>query len=314
MNLRESETVEVGELVLAIGNPFGVGQTVSSGIVSGLARSGAAQGSGRGYFIQTDAPINPGNSGGALVDVSGRLIGINTSILTRSGGSNGIGFAIPASLVRQFVAQAKAGYTKFQRPWAGMSGQPLTPELATGLGVNLTAGMVITALHNHSPFKAAGFTVGDVIEAVQGQAVTTPAEMMYRLSVAGIGTNADVTRVNSEGRKNILVGLAAAPDDPPRKVIEFDRRDFLPGLIISSINPAVQAELQLPWDSKGFVVIDPGPLAVRIGLKAGDIILEANGRQLRTGNDIDEFLRQNSRRGAILIQRGSRQIMLRFRL
>ena len=117
---------------------------------------------------------------------------------------------------------------------------------------------------------------------------------MYRLSVAGIGTNADVTRVNSEGRKNILVGLASAPDDPPRKVIEFDRRDFLPGLIISSINPAVQAELQLPWDSKGFVVIDPGPLVVRIGLKAGDIILEANGRQLRTGNDIDEFLRQNS--------------------
>ena len=137
---------------------------------------------------------------------------------------------------------------------------------------------------------------------------------MYRLSVAGIGANADITRVNSEGRKNILVGLAAAPDDPPRKIIEFDRRYFLPGLIFSSINPAVQAELQLPWDSKGFVVIDPGHLAVRIGLKAGDIILEANGRQLRTGNDIDEFLRQNSRRGAILIQRGSRQIMLRFRL
>ena len=314
LNLRQSETVEVGELVLAIGNPFGVGQTVSSGIVSGLARSGAAQGSGRGYFIQTDAPINPGNSGGALVDISGRLIGINTSILTRSGGSNGIGFAIPASLVRQFVAQAKAGYTKFQRPWAGMSGQPLTPDLAKGLGVDLTAGIVITALHNLSPFKAAGFAVGDVIGAVQGQPVTTPAEMIYRLSVAGIGANADITRVNSEGRKNILVGLAAAPDDPPRKIIEFDRRDFLPGLIISSINPAVQAELQLPWDSKGFVVIDPGPLAVRIGLKAGDIILEANGRQLRTGNDIDEFLRQNSRRGAILIQRGSRQIMLRFRL
>ncbi len=314
LNLRQSETVEVGELVLAIGNPFGVGQTVSSGIVSGLARSGAAQGSGRGYFIQTDAPINPGNSGGALVDISGRLIGINTSIMTRSGGSNGIGFAIPASLVRQFVAQAKAGYTKFQRPWAGMSGQPLTPNLAKGLGVDLIAGMVITALHNLSPFKAAGFAVGDVIGAVQGQPVSTTAEMMYRLSVVGIGANADITRVNSEGRKNILVGLAAAPDDPPRKIIEFDRRDFLPGLIISSINPAVQAELQLPWDSKGFVVIDPGHLAERIGLKAGDIILEANGRQLRTGNDIDEFLRQDSRRGAILIQRGSRQIMLRFRL
>ena len=314
LNLRESETVEVGELVLAIGNPFGVGQTVSSGIVSGLARSGAAQGSGRGYFIQTDAPINPGNSGGALVDISGRLIGINTSILTRSGGSNGIGFAIPASLVRQFVAQAKAGYTKFQRPWAGMSGQPLTPELANGLGVDRTAGMVITALHELSPFRAAGFKVGDVVAAVQGQAVTTPAEMQYRLSVAGIGTNADVTRVNSKGRNDISVELAAAPEKPLRKITEFDQRDFFPGLIISSINPAVQAEMQLPWDSKGFVVLDPGPLALRIGLKAGDVIREVNGRQLQTGDDIDEFLRQNSRSGAILVQRGSRQIMLRFRL
>ena len=314
LNFRDSETVEVGELVLAIGNPFGVGQTVSSGIVSGLARSGAAQGNGRGYFIQTDAPINPGNSGGALVDISGRLIGINTSILTRSGGSNGIGFAIPASLVRQFVLQAKAGYSRFQRPWAGMSGQPLTPELARGLGVDLTVGMVITALHELSPFRAAGFKVGDVVVAVQGQAVSTTAEMLYRLSVAGIGANADVTRVNSEGRSDILVELATAPEYPPREIIEFDRRDFFPGLIISSINPAVQAELQLPWESKGFIVIDPGPLAVRVGLKAGDIIREANGRQVQTGYDINEFLRQNNRRGEILIQRGSRQIMLRFRL
>ena len=314
LNLRDSETVEVGELVLAIGNPFGVGQTVSSGIVSGLARSGAAQGSGRGYFIQTDAPINPGNSGGALVDTSGLLIGINTSILTRSGGSNGIGFAIPASLVRQFVLQAKAGFSGFQRPWAGMSGQPLTPDLAKGLGLDLAAGMVIIALHELSPFRVAGFKVGDVVAAIQGQAVTTPAEMMYRLSVAGIGTHADVTRVNSEGRTDILVELATAPEYPPRKIIEFDRRSFFPRLIISSINPAVQAELQLPWDSKGFIVIEPGPLAVRIGLKTGDIIREVNGRKVQTGNDIDDFLGKNNRRGEILIQRGPRQIKLRFRL
>ena len=109
LGLRESDTVQVGELVLAIGNPFGVGQTVSSGIVSGLARSAGARGRAGGYFIQTDAPINPGNSGGALVDVNGALIGINTSILTRSGGSNGVGFAIPADLVAAFVAQSKAG-------------------------------------------------------------------------------------------------------------------------------------------------------------------------------------------------------------
>ena len=180
-----------------------------------------------------------------LVDTSGLLIGINTSILTRSGGSNGIGFAIPASLVRQFVLQAKAGFSGFQRPWAGMSGQPLTPDLAKGLGLDLAAGMVIIALHELSPFRVAGFKVGDVVAAIQGQAVTTPAEMMYRLSVAGIETHADVTRVNSKGRTDILVELATAPEYPPREIIEFDRRSFFPGLIISSINPAVQAELQL---------------------------------------------------------------------
>ena len=120
LDLRPSDEVQVGELVLAIGNPFGVGQTVSSGIVSGLARSGASNGSGRGYFIQTDAPINPGNSGGALVDMSGRLIGINTQILTRSGGSNGIGFAIPSDLVRAFMDQAVEGNDSVSAPLGGI--------------------------------------------------------------------------------------------------------------------------------------------------------------------------------------------------
>jgi S1-C subfamily serine protease len=118
----DSEALQVGDLVLAIGNPFGVGQTVSSGIVSGLARSALQVGDGTGYFVQTDAPINPGNSGGALVDMAGRLVGINTAIVTRDGGSNGIGFAVPSDLVAVVVAQALAGETAFRRPWAGVSG------------------------------------------------------------------------------------------------------------------------------------------------------------------------------------------------
>ena len=123
--LREDEAVAVGELVLAIGNPFGVGQTVTSGIISGLARSGTADGSGRGYYLQTDAAINPGNSGGALVDINGSLVGINTSILTRSGGSNGIGFAIPAAFVREFLRQAKSGVKNLNSLGLGVFGQQL---------------------------------------------------------------------------------------------------------------------------------------------------------------------------------------------
>ncbi|MDG1936550.1 MAG: trypsin-like peptidase domain-containing protein, partial [Paracoccaceae bacterium] len=157
LGFRDDKTVEVGELVLAIGNPFGIGQTVSSGIVSGLARSGTALSDGRGYFIQTDAPINPGNSGGALIDVAGRLIGVNTAILTRSGGSNGIGFAIPASLVKQFVLQAEAGFREFQRPWSGLIGRTLGGDIADSLGLQTRKGLIITAIHPRSSFLVAGF-------------------------------------------------------------------------------------------------------------------------------------------------------------
>ena len=199
LTLRDSDTVDVGELVLAIGNPFGVGQTVSSGIVSGLARSGTAAGAGQGYFLQTDAPINPGNSGGALIDINGDLIGINTRILTRSGGSNGIGFAIPTNLVAQFVAQAKAGNDSFQRPWAGASGQPVDADMAESLGMDRPGGIVISSLHTASPLRKAGLAPGDVILAVDGQPVNTGSEMIFRMSVAGLGSEADLT-VLQKGR------------------------------------------------------------------------------------------------------------------
>jgi S1-C subfamily serine protease len=175
----------VGDLVLAIGNPFGVGQTVSSGIVSGLGRSALSLGSGRGYFLQTDAPINPGNSGGALVDMQGRLLGVNTAILTRSGGSNGVGFAIPANLVAQVLAQAQAGATRFVRPWAGVAGQAVDAAMAEALGLPGPEGVVLTELHPQSPFAAAGLQPGDVVLSLGGQPTNTPQEVMFRLSVAG---------------------------------------------------------------------------------------------------------------------------------
>ena len=314
LTFRNSETVEVGELVLAIGNPFGVGQTVSSGIVSGLARSGTARGDGRGYFIQTDAPINPGNSGGALIDMAGQLIGINTSILTRSGGSNGIGFAIPASLVRQVVIQAKGGQNRFDRPWAGLRGQALTAELAQNLQISNTLGMIIIAIHPKSPFHRAGFVVGDVITAVDGKSVGTPAEMLYRLSVAGIGGTAQITRVTAKGSDVLSVGLISAPDVPERKITKFDERSFFPDLVVSSINPAVEAELNLPWGSTGLVVVESGRTAASIGIRRGDLLLSANGQDLTRAKDIDVILSSGGRRGMLLVQRGAQKVSLRFRL
>ena len=152
LDLADSDLAEVGDLVLAVGNPFGVGQTVTSGIVSGLARAGD-MGRGRGYFIQTDAAINPGNSGGALVDIEGRLLGINTSILTRSGGSNGIGFAIPSNLVAQYVEQARAGATAFARPWSGIEVQSVDASLADAMGLPAPRGARDTGAAPRKPLR-----------------------------------------------------------------------------------------------------------------------------------------------------------------
>ena len=314
LDFRDSDTVEVGELVLAIGNPFGVGQTVTSGIVSGLARSGGGAGDGRGYFIQTDAPINPGNSGGALIDVTGRLIGINTSILSKSGGSNGIGFAIPATLVKQFATQAAAGQTSFQRPWAGLMGQELTAEVAQSLGLQDANGMIILDLHAQSPFARAGFAVGDVITQVNGQAVTGPSEMYYRISVEGIGGQVTVTRLRDGQSVDITVPLIAAPDEPPSVIVTSDPNGILPGVKLRPVNPMVQQELGLGLSSSGIIVVDAGPVAPRIGLRGGDVILEINGSPLDKAQDFDDLLRRDTRRGQILVDRGGDAVMLRFRL
>lgn len=314
LELRDSDTVEVGELVLAIGNPFGIGQTVTSGIVSGLARSGTATGNARGYFIQTDAAINPGNSGGALIDVNGQLIGINTSILTRSGGSNGIGFAIPSALVRQFVEQARAGNTRFTQPWAGMNGQPVDADMADSFGLPAPGGIVISELHAVSPFLAAGFRPGDVILSVDGEPVNTPAEMIYRMSVAGLGAKARVTRYRDGVTKDLTVALMAAPDIPPRGTVQIGRRSAIPGLVVSNINPAALAEHGLPLASQGVVIDDPGELGARLGLRRGDVLQQVNRRDIDTADEAREVLRETSGALILQIQRGDQRIVMRFRI
>ena len=311
--LRDSDSVEVGELALAIGNPFGVGQTVSSGIISGLARSGGAGGAGHGYFIQTDAPINPGNSGGALIDMQGNLVGINTSILTRSGGSNGIGFAIPADLVAAFVDQARAGNSGFERPWAGMSGQVVDAEMAETLGLDVPGGIVVSALHPVSPFKTTGFEVGDVISAVDGAAVNTPAEMVYRMSVAGLGQDVSITRWRGDTANDVAVTLMTAPEKPPRDTVLLGDDSGLPGLAVSQINPAVIAEFNLPLLAGGVVVSDAGPVAPRVGLRTGDVILAINGDVIETPPDVRKTLRRSGRGLVFDIQRGTNRAQLRFR-
>lgn len=314
LELRDSDTVEVGELVLAIGNPFGVGQTVSSGIVSGLARSGTATGNARGYFIQTDAPINPGNSGGALVDVNGQLIGINTSILSRSGGSNGIGFAIPSALVAQFVDQARAGNADFERPWAGLSGQPVTADMVEGLGLDRPGGIVLSQVHPASAFAQVAMGPGDVITAVDGLPVNTPAEMIFRMSVKGIGEDAVMTVWRDGKAQDISLSLIAAPNDPPRDQRQTSRSSAIPGLTLSTVNPAVIADYDLPLMATGVVVDDPGQVGLRAGLRTGDILLSINDMKPKSSDAAAKALRQAKRGLALEVQRGTKRMVMRFRL
>src|SRR6266508_3910821 len=175
----DSDSLEVGDLVLAIGDPFGVGQTVTSGIVSALARTQVGI-SDYQFFIQTDAAINPGNSGGALVDVHGRLAGINTAIFSRSGGSIGIGFAIPANMVKVVVTSARGGGGAVKRPWLGAKLQTITSEIAETLGLKRPVGALVTSVIDGSPAARAGLKNTDLIVAVDGQAVDDPNAFDYR--------------------------------------------------------------------------------------------------------------------------------------
>ena len=245
------------------------------------------------------------------MDIHGNLIGVNTSILTRSGGSNGIGFAIPASLVRQFVSQAFAGHDRFIRPWAGLNGQAVTFDLAQNLGLDIPRGVIVNALHPQSPFLKAGLKTGDVIIAVDDVPVASPAEMLYRLSLASIGTSARVSLALTG--KELNVKLIEPPNEPKPVVLRFDRDDYFPELTVSSLNPAVELRYGLPWSVQGFVVVQVGRAAASIGVREGDIIQTVNGIAPKSAQEIDDILRSGGRRGMFGIQRRAQRLTLRFR-
>ena len=313
LDLRKSDTIEVGELVLAIGNPFGVGQTVTNGIISGLARTGIASGSAKGYFLQTDAPINPGNSGGALIDISGSLVGVNTSILSRSGGSNGIGFAIPADLVGQFLIQAKAGRSSFIRPWAGMWGQPITFEMAASLNLPAMSGIIISELHELSPFSKDGIGVGDIITKVDGLDINSPAQMRYRMSVAGIGTAVEVSCLSQGIIKSSKIDLVEMPNVEAKHVTLGPEFIFM-DLQISELTPEFQSEFGLSFSSKRLIVLDPGRITSRLGLRRGDLLSEISGKPVDTIEDAISAISSIKSSGSIKIIRSGRRVSLRFRL
>jgi Do/DeqQ family serine protease len=304
----ESDELQVGDVVLAIGNPFGVGQTVTQGIVSALARTQVGI-TDYQFFIQTDAAINPGNSGGPLVDMAGRVIGINTAIFSRSGGSQGIGFAIPSNMVKVVVGSAKNGGTAVKRPWLGAKLQALTPEIAESLGVKRPAGAVVTTVTPNSPAARAGLKTGDVIIDVDGQPVDDPNAFDYRFTTRALGSQVPVGVWRSGKETRLPVALETAPDLPRDEVVIRARSPFF-GLKVANLSPALAEELRLDMTAGGVVVVDvaQGTPSQNVGFMRGDILIAVNGEQVEKTRDLDRISKAGGRVWRVIIQRGGQQI------
>jgi Do/DeqQ family serine protease len=280
IDFSDSDSLEVGDIVLAIGDPFGVGQTVTSGIVSALARTQVGI-SDYQFFIQTDAAINPGNSGGALVDMDGHLVGINTAIFSRSGGSHGIGFAIPSNMVRLVVQAALQGGT-VQRPWFGASLQSVTSDLAESLGLDRPGGALIKGVYAKGPAARAGLKAGDVVVSIDGKRVQDPQALQYRFVTKGLGGAAELGIMRHGQAMTTKVPMVAAVEDPPRDERDVDGRNPLVGAKVANLSPAVAEELGIEEEGPGVVVLDvkPNTPASRLGVKRGDLVIGLNNNKV----------------------------------
>ena len=307
-----SDDLQVGDVVLAVGNPFGVGQTVTHGIVSAVARTQVGI-SDYQFFIQTDAAINPGNSGGALVDMAGRLVGINTAIFSRSGGSQGVGFAIPATMVGLVVSSARAGGSAVKRPWLGAKLQALTPELSQAFNLQRPSGVVITSVTDKGPAARAGLKPGDVIVSVGGQPVDDPNAFDYRFMTNELGGKVEFGVVRGGKESKLLVSLETAPESA-RDEILIEARSPFAGAKVANLSPALADELRVDAAADGVAVVDvtEGTVAQQLGFQRGDIVLAINGTKIAKTGDLERLAKAGARLWRINIQRGGQQISAVF--
>ena len=305
----DSDELEVGDVVLAIGNPFGLGQTVTSGIVSALGRGGIT---GRGYedFIQTDAPINPGNSGGALVDTRGRLVGVNTAILAPGGGNVGIGFAVPANVVRAVVDQLLR-HGEVRRGRIGVAAQELTPDLAEAAGVAAgVGGALVTRVDRGSAAERGGLRPGDVVVAVDGAPVRGAAAFLGRLGLAEPGSTLEFAYLRGGERRTARVRVAAT-----------DEGEGGAGPAVAAGGPLTGASLaDIPEGHPAYggvqgafvARIARGSPAAALGLRPGDVVLGIDGRAVRSAEELQARLRGREDAGglALNVLRGDTELLL----
>jgi len=316
IELANSDQLQVGDYVVAIGDPFGLGQTVTSGIVSALGRSGLDV---EGYedFIQTDASINPGNSGGALVDLDGKLVGINTAILAPSGGNVGIGFAVPANMANQAMRQL-IDYGEVRRGRLGVAVQSLTPDLAEALSLDAKEGVVVNGVERGSPAERAGIQKGDVIVAFRGEPIKSAQDLRNRIGLAAVGTEAPLTVLRDGRRRDLTASIDALPSVKGSVSKAAVAGTTSPPAVIDALQGADFRDVPRDadhGDAKGAMVtrLEPGSAADRAGLHPGDIVTAVNRTPVGSAAELTKVLRQEQGRIALNVQRGDAQTYLLVR-
>jgi len=312
LEFADSDALQVGDVVLAIGDPFGVGQTVTHGIVSAVARTQVGI-SDYQFFIQTDAAINPGNSGGPLVDMTGRMVGLNSAIYSRSGGSQGIGFAIPANMVRVVVNSAKGGSAAVKRPWLDAKLQDVTPEIADSLGLKRPSGALVASVAPGGPAARAGIKTGDLIVSVDGTPVDDSNAFDYRFATKPLGGTAQIGLIRQGKDVTVQVTLQSLPETP-RDEVEIRAHSPFLGATVANLSPALADELRLDPQAEGVVItsVADGSAAQSIGFQKGDIVVSVNNQKIAKTADLERVAGAGGRQWRITIMRGGQQISVMF--
>jgi Do/DeqQ family serine protease len=308
--IADTTGLQVGDLVLAIGDPFGVGQTVTNGIISALNRTAESGGS----YIQTDASINQGNSGGALVDMNGDLIGINRFIVSPSGGSSGVGFAIPGALVRRVVETAVGGGTKLVQPWLGAKLDAVTGDIAKSLGLARPEGALVTNLWPGGPAERAGIRNGDVVVQVSGADVDDPAGVNYELATHKPGDSVPVVIMHGAERRTVTIRVEAPPSSPAADERVVHGQNPLSGATVVNLNPATADQLGVDPFARGVLVtqVSRQGIVSMTPLQPGDFILQVNGQKVESTRQLEALLNAAGRRWAITVQRGAQTVTLQY--
>jgi serine protease Do len=309
----DSTKVKPGQFVLAIGNPFGLSQTVTMGIVSAKGRGNLGI---EDYedFIQTDAAINPGNSGGALVDVHGALIGINTAILSRSGGNQGIGFAVPINMARQVMERiVKDG--RVIRGWLGVSIQPVTPKVGRAFDLEKAEGALVGDVTPGSPAEDAGLKRGDIIVSIEGEPIVEMRELSLKVSMLAPGTTVRLKIVRDGREMEIPAVLGEQPSEPNTFKAGTERAAGHPleGVQVQDLTPQILRQLDLPRNTTGVVVVRVAPdtPAAEAGLRRGDVIQEANGHVVADVYQFEQAVRRSAGEPVVLlVNRGGQTLFV----